>query len=121
MRLSRTAVRAGWVFDSAPDVEPAFPSPHRPSMAEESERLAGLWKQGRPLPPSQRSSLRWQLLDLGFLQLAAHDPRRPLALVRNVMNAVPLVQSLRFIDEELPPRQLATVFGSVLPAVLGKP
>src|SRR5687768_12724320 len=24
------AVRTGWVFDSAPDVEPAFPSPHRP-------------------------------------------------------------------------------------------
>jgi lycopene beta-cyclase len=90
-------------------------------MAEESERLAGLWKQGQPLPPSQRSSLRWRLLDVGFLQLAAHDPRRPLALLRNVMHAVPLVQSLRFIDEELPPRQLATVFGSAFPAVLGKP
>jgi lycopene beta-cyclase len=89
-------------------------------MAEESERLAGLWKQGRPLPPSQRSSLRWRLLDVGFLQLAAHDPRRPLALLRSVMHAVPLVQSLRFIDEELPPRQLAAVFGSALPAVLGK-
>jgi hypothetical protein len=37
------------------------------------------------------------------------------------MHAVPLVQSLRFIDEELPPRQLATVFGSAFPAVLGKP
>ena len=90
-------------------------------IALESKRLAGLWKQGLPLPPSQRSSLRWLLLDLGFLQLAANDPRRPLALVRNVMHAVPLIQSLRFIDEELPPRQLATVFGSALPAVLGKP
>jgi lycopene beta-cyclase len=90
-------------------------------MAQESERLAGLWKQGRPLPPSQRSSLRWRLLDVGFLQLAAHDPRRPLALLHNVMHAVSLVQSLRFIDEELPPRQLAAVFGSALPAVLGKP
>jgi lycopene beta-cyclase len=90
-------------------------------IALESKRLAGLWKQGLPLPPSQRSSLRWLLLDLGFLQLAANDPRRPLALVRNVIHAVPLVQSLRFIDEELPPRQLATVFRSALPAVLGKP
>ena len=227
------AVRAGWVFDSVPDIEPAFPSPHRPRavlsgtgvrvtadrpvfdpldertfayllplspdeallksatfdsaiqkedetsllrylrsrypgatfavtyaehgriplgfapsqtagprhvllgtkrglvkpsagygvvrMALESKRLAGLWKQGRPLPPSQRTSLRWRLLDVGFLQLAAHDPRRPLALLRNVMHAVPLVQSLRLIDEELPPRQLAAVFWSALPAVLGKP
>jgi lycopene beta-cyclase len=90
-------------------------------MALESKRLAGLWKQGRPLPPSQRTSLRWRLLDVGFLQLAAHDPRRPLALLRNVMHAVPLVQSLRLIDEELPPRQLAAVFWSALPAVLGKP
>jgi lycopene beta-cyclase len=24
------ALRAGWVFDSVPDIEPAFPSPHRP-------------------------------------------------------------------------------------------
>jgi len=55
------------------------------------------------------------------LQLAANDPTRVLALLRNVMHAVPLVQSLRFIDEELPPRQLAAVFGAVLPAVLGKP
>jgi lycopene beta-cyclase len=89
-------------------------------IAEESNRLAGLWKQGRPLPPSQRSSPRWRLLDVGFLQLAAHDPRRPLALVRNVMHTVPLVQSLRFIDEELPPRQLAGVFRAALPAVLGR-
>jgi lycopene beta-cyclase len=37
------------------------------------------------------------------------------------MHAVPLVQSLRFIDEELPPRQLAAVFKAALPAVLGKP
>src|SRR5215212_938588 len=62
-------------------------------MAEESERLAGLWKQGRPLPPSQRSYLRWRFLDVGFLQLAAHDPRRPMALLRNVIHAVPLVRS----------------------------
>jgi hypothetical protein len=55
------------------------------------------------------------------LQLAAHDPQRPLYLLRYVMHAVPLVQSLRFIDEELPRRQLAAVFWSALPAVLGKP
>ena len=89
-------------------------------MAGESKRLAGLWKEDRPLPPSQRSSLRWWLLDMGFLQLAANDPRRPLALLRNVMHAIPLVQSLRFIDEELPPLQLAAVFRSALPAVLGR-
>ena len=89
-------------------------------IAEESKRLAGLWKQGRPLPSSQRSSLRWRLLDVGFLRLAAHDPRRPLYLLRNVMHTVPLVQSLRFIDEVLPLEQLAVVFWSALPAVLGK-
>jgi lycopene beta-cyclase len=54
------------------------------------------------------------------LQLAANDPRRPLALLRNVMHAIPLVQSLRYIDEELPPLQLAAVFRSALPAVLGR-
>jgi lycopene beta-cyclase len=72
-------------------------------------------------PLDERSSLWWQLLAVGFLQLAAHDPRRPLALLRNVMHAVPLVQSLRFIDEDLPPRQLAAVIRSALPAVLGIP
>jgi lycopene beta-cyclase len=89
-------------------------------MALESGRLACLWKQRKPLPPGQRSSLRWRLLDVGFLQLAAHDPRRPHYLLRNVMHAVPLVQSLRFIDEELPRRQLAAVVWSALPAVLGR-
>jgi hypothetical protein len=37
------------------------------------------------------------------------------------MHAVPLVQSLRFIDEELSSRQLAAVFRAALPAVLGEP
>jgi hypothetical protein len=44
----------------------------------------------------------------------------PLALVHRVMRAVPLAQSLRFIDEELPLRQLAAIFRSALPVVLGK-
>ncbi len=89
-------------------------------IAKESKRLAWLWKQDRPLPPSRGASLWWQLLDVGFLQLAANDSRRPLALLRNVMHSTPLVQSLRFIDEELPPRQLAAVFVAALPAVLGR-
>jgi hypothetical protein len=41
-------------------------------------------------------------------------------LVHRVMRAVPLAQSLRFIDEELPLRQLAAVFRAALPIVLGK-
>lgn len=90
-------------------------------IARESERLARLWREGGSLPPSWRSDWRWRLLDTGFLELAAQDPRRPLALLRNVMHSVPLVQSLRFIDEDLPPRQLASVFLAALPTVLRKP
>jgi hypothetical protein len=63
---------------------------------------------------------RWQLLDKGFLQLAAQDPGRPLALLYRVMHAVPLTQSLRFIDEELSPRELASIFRSAAPVVLRK-
>jgi hypothetical protein len=55
------------------------------------------------------------------MQLTARDPRRPLALLHRTMHAVPLAQSLRFIDEELPLRQLASVFRATLPVVLRKP
>jgi lycopene beta-cyclase len=90
-------------------------------IAKESEHLARLWRQRRPLPPSQRSSWRWRLLDKGFLELAANDPRRPLTLLHRVMHAVPLVQSLRLIDEELLLRELAALLPSALPTVLRKP
>ncbi|WP_049761431.1 lycopene cyclase family protein [Rubrobacter xylanophilus] len=89
-------------------------------IAEESRHLARLWREGISPPPTRRPSWRWRLLDRGFLQLAAHDPRLPLALLRRVMGAVPLVQSLRFIDEDLPPRQLASVFRSAAPVVLAR-
>lgn len=89
-------------------------------IARESEHLAHLWKQSRPLPPSRKTPWRWRFLDEGFLQLATHDPRLPLALLHRVMHAVPLAQSLHFIDEELPLRQLASIFGSALPIVFRK-
>jgi lycopene beta-cyclase len=89
-------------------------------IAGESEHLARLWRENRPLPPSWRSAWWWRFLDMGFLRLAAHDPRLPLALLQRVMSAIPLVQSLRFIDEDLPPRQLLPLFRSALPVVLGK-
>ena len=89
-------------------------------MAEESRRLASLWREDRPLPQSWRGAWRWRFLDEGFLQLAAHDARLPLKLLRRVMGLMPLARSLRFIDEELPLRQLATVFRSALPIVLGR-
>jgi len=89
-------------------------------IARESRHLARLWQENRTLPPSRRSALWWRFLDTGFLGLAAHDPRLPLALLQRVMGAVPLSQSLRFIDEDLPPRQLLPLFRSALPVVLGK-
>ena len=87
-------------------------------IAKESEHLARLWREHLPLPPSWRAVWWSRLLDKGFLQLAAQDPRRPLALLHRAIHAVPLAQSLRFIDEELPLRQLASVFRSTLPVVL---
>jgi hypothetical protein len=89
-------------------------------IAEESRRLAKLWCDNLPLPPSRQSAWWWRFLDTGFLQLAAHDPRLPLALLQRVMGAVPLAQSLRFIDEDLPPRQLLPLTRATLPVVLGK-
>jgi lycopene beta-cyclase len=89
-------------------------------IAGESRHLARLWRENRTLPPSRRSALWWRFLDAGFLGLAAHDPRLPLPLLQRVMSAVPLSQSLRFIDEDLPPRQLLPLFWSALPVVLGK-
>ncbi|WP_166178848.1 lycopene cyclase family protein [Rubrobacter tropicus] len=87
-------------------------------IVKESEELARLWREHRPLAPSRRDSRPWALLDTGFLQLVGKDPRLPLALLGNVMRAVPLARSLGFIDEQLPPRQLASIFLSALPIVL---
>jgi lycopene beta-cyclase len=89
-------------------------------IAEESNYLARLWRDHRPLPPNRRSAWWPHFLDTGFLRLAAHDPRLPLALLRRVMGAVPLAQLLRFIDEDLPPRQLLPLVRTALPVVLGK-
>lgn len=90
-------------------------------IAHETRHLARLRREGQPLPASRRSALRWQFLDMGFLQLAARDPHLPLALLHRVMGAIPLSQSLRYIDEELPPRQLLPLFRSALLVVLRKP
>ena len=90
-------------------------------IAKESEHLARLWREDRSLPPSWQSSWQWRLVDRGFLQLAAQDPRRPMALLRRTMHAIPLTQALRFIDEELPPRQLASLLPSTVPAILRRP
>jgi lycopene beta-cyclase len=89
-------------------------------IAEESKRLASLWRDNLPVSPSRQSAWWWRFLDTGFLRLAAHDPRLPLALLQRVMGAVPLAQSLRFIDEDLPPRQLLPLIRAALPIVLGK-
>ena len=90
-------------------------------IAKEAEHLARLWRQRLPLPPTRRVPRWWGLLDVGFLQLAARDPRLPLELLSRVMRDMPLSLSLRFIDEELPLRQLAPVMRSASPVVLRKP
>jgi lycopene beta-cyclase len=90
-------------------------------IAKESNHLARLWREDLPLPPGWQSSWQWRLLDKGFLQLATQDPRRPLALLARTMHTIPLAQTLRFIDEELPPRQLASLLPPVVPAVFRKP
>jgi lycopene beta-cyclase len=89
-------------------------------IAKESENLARLWRQHRPLPPSRQTSRLWRLLDKGFLELAVQDPRLTMELLHRVMHAAPLIQSLRLIDEELAPRELAALLPVVLPLVLGK-
>jgi lycopene beta-cyclase len=89
-------------------------------IAKESKHLARLWREDRPLPPSWQSSWHWRVLDKGFLLLAAQDPRRPMTLLHRTMHAIPLAQSLRFIDEELPLRQLVSLLPSTVPAVLRK-
>ena len=55
------------------------------------------------------------------MRLAAQDPRLPLALLSRVMRAIPLAQSLGFIDEQLSLRQLAPLLRSAAPVVLRKP
>jgi lycopene beta-cyclase len=90
-------------------------------IAEESERLGRLWRGHWPLPPSRQGAWYWRLLDRGFLQLAARDSRLPVALLHHVMGVIPLAQSLRFIDEELPVRQLGPLLRSASPVMLRKP
>jgi lycopene beta-cyclase len=86
-------------------------------IAKKIEHLGRLWRQHRPLPPSRQASPWWRQLDKGFLQLAAQDPRLPLALMGRTLHAVPLAQSLRFLDEGLSPQQLAPLLRSALPIV----
>jgi hypothetical protein len=88
-------------------------------IAEDCERLARLWKQRRPLPPSRRSPQPWRLLDEGFVRLAAKDPQLPMALRGRVMGAIPLTQSLTFISEKLRVRDLGPLMRSASPGVLG--
>ncbi len=90
-------------------------------IARESKYLAHLWRRGQPLPPSWRAPGNWRLLDVGFLRLAGRDSRRPLALLDQTMRSVPLTRSLRFIDEDLPPRELAAIFRAALPTVFRRP
>ena len=89
-------------------------------IVRESERLGRMWRQHRRLPPSRRVSLPWGLLDAGFVRLAAQDPRLPLALLGRVMRAVPLAQSLGFIDEQISAGQLGPLLRSAAPVVLRK-
>jgi lycopene beta-cyclase len=88
-------------------------------IAAESEHLARLWRENRPLPPSRRSAGGGGFSTRGSCG-SARDPRLPLALLQRVMGAVPLAQSLRFIDEDLAPRQLLPLVRTALPVVLGK-
>jgi len=87
-------------------------------IASESERLGRLWRQRRRLPPSRRAPFPWGLLDAGFVRLAVQDPRLPMALLERVMRAIPLAQSLAFIDEQISPAQLAPLLRSAAPVVL---
>jgi lycopene beta-cyclase len=89
-------------------------------IAREAEHLAHLWRRGASLPPTWRAPRWWGLLDVGFLELAARDPRLPLELVRRVMRDMPLSVSLRFIDEELPLGELASVMSLASPIVTRK-
>jgi hypothetical protein len=86
-------------------------------IARESERLGRMWMQHHRLSPSRRFSLPWGLLDAGFLRLAAQDPRLPLALLSRVMRAVPLAQSLGFIDERISSGQLGPLLRSAAPVI----
>ncbi len=87
-------------------------------IAAETEGLARLWREGLPLPPIRHPSRALAALDAGFLELAGKDPHLSQKLLGDVMRAVPIVESLHFIDEDLPPDRLARVFLSALPAVL---
>lgn len=87
-------------------------------MAGETRELASLWRGGQPPPPVRRARRPWSLLDAGFLQLVRKDPRLSRALLGDVMRAVPITDSLRYIDENLPSRRLARVFLSAIPSVL---
>jgi lycopene beta-cyclase len=89
-------------------------------IARESERLARLLRRRRRLPPSRRSPLPWWPLDAGFVRLAAQDPRLPMALLGRVMGAIPLAESLGFIDEGISLGQVAPLMRSAAPVVLGQ-
>ena len=89
-------------------------------ITNENRHLARLWREKEPPPPVREPSQPWRSLDTGFLRLAAQDPRLPMALLDRVMRAVPLAQSLGFMDESLTPRQLIPLIKSAAPVMLRK-
>ena len=84
-------------------------------IARESGRLGRAWGRRRGPRPSRRAPFPWGLLDAGFVRLASEDPRLPVVLLGRVMSAVPLAQSLGFIDERISPGQLVSLLRSATP------
>ncbi len=83
-------------------------------IARETEDLALRWLDGRRVPPTRRAAWPWRLVDERFLRIAGRDPSGPMALLDRTMRAVPLVQALRLIDEDLPVRQLVPLLRSAM-------
>ena len=86
-------------------------------IEQESQRLAGAWRCGKPLPASQRYHQPWQLLDRTFLQLINGDPASAQSLMRQSMQLLGLGDALRFLDGHASVLQLAHLMKSTFPIV----
>lgn len=86
-------------------------------IERESERLAKLWRQNKPLPPSRPLRQPWALIDRTFLQLVNERPEQALRLMQGSMRHLSLRDTLLFLDEQLPWHKLADLMRHSFPLV----
>lgn len=87
------------------------------AIEHESKQIAEYLILDKEVPASRRYSHPWQFMDRTFLRLLTDNPAAARQLMSHTMQKLTLSESLRLLDEDLPPARLASFMVSCLPMV----